>query len=140
MIQDKKQLLMEPVLRMIQQEIEGLLRIPMLDCSTISYLEQKKELVRKSTTCLTQFDYSQIKHSKESALILLGGRLPMAYESLIYQFIEYRLTIQKRLLDGDDRHYSLEISQQQLGEIECIIDFLLVEAEKNLEKKTFSSF
>ena len=126
----KKQLRITPVLVRIEQEIESLLRIPTLDDSTIDYLNQKKDLVKKAKCYLEELKGGKITHSKETALIILRGRLPLAYESLIYQFIEYRLSVQKRLMNEHCSSGSKEKDEQVLGEVEYLIDFLLVEAEE----------
>ena len=67
--------------------------------------------------------------------MVLSNRLPAAHESLTYQFIEYRLSIQQRLSSDDCSAESKVTCQQYLDETECLIDFLLLEAEKAISER-----
>lgn len=131
----RRKLKLQRTLATIEQEVESLLNIPTLHTSTITYLNKKRELIQKSRLYLISLIERNIIHSKETALIVLSHRLPAAHESLIYQFIEYRLSIQKRMSAKDCSPESKSTCQQYLDEIECLIDFLLLEAEKAISER-----
>ena len=127
----REQLRINHLLIKIEQETESLLRIPMLDQVTVDYLNQKRELVQKARRYLMALGTSEINDSKETRVVVLSENLPLAYRSLVYQFVDYQRKIQAKIQNGDccERH------QQTLKEIESLIDFLLIEIKKIQKKK-----
>lgn len=116
----------------IEQTTESLLMIPTLHETTSTYLIQKKSLIQRAKTHLMELNHQELSHSKESALLILSYELPAAHKSLIEQFIDYRFIVQNRMSAVDCSEESRETCQQFLAEIDCLIDFLLVEAEKQI--------